>query len=224
MPDKKPRKKKPDNFVWLEDLSKIVAGKHFLVGIDYSMCSPGICIYECDFSRNKKFSEWDPQRCRFYYRCKSEKRKIITAGNPYITGDVFEKNVLCNEERFVYQVRWVTYCIPDVCNTAVLIEDYAFAGSGVNFQIGELTGHLKNRLWNYDIPFKPVNIVRVKKFATGNGNAKKPELEQAFIKDTGWNLQKLFGVEHLKNKSPVTDLIDAYWLCKIAFEAWKKAV
>ena len=51
----------------------------------------------------------------------------------------------------------------------------------------------------------------IKKFATDKGNANKELMLEAFEKDTGVNLELLFDT---KSKSPITDVADAYFVCK----------
>ena len=56
------------------------------------------------------------------------------------------------------------------CNM-VALEDYAYGAKGRVFHIAENTGVLKYKLWQQSIPLDVVQPTKVKKFATGKGNA-----------------------------------------------------
>src|SRR5438105_837781 len=58
-------------------------------------------------------------------------------------------------------------------------------------------------------------LTDTKKFATGKGNAKKEQMYEAITQDQGLDLSKLMGQEG-KLASPVTDVIDAYYIAKYA--------
>ena len=96
----------------------------------------------------------------------------------------------------------------------VCIEDYAFAAKGKVFHIGENTGIFKYHLWEHKIEYKTVPPTQVKKFATGRGNAKKEDVYAAFKAECRLDLQGIFGVVSDQIKSPVSDLADAYYICK----------
>jgi Holliday junction resolvasome RuvABC endonuclease subunit len=101
----------------------------------------------------------------------------------------------------------------------VFLEDYAFAAKGRVFHIGENGGILKGRLYECDMPVNVLNIKSAKKFATGNGNAKKDEVYRAFYKDTKLNLETI--LDGKPDKSPISDIADSYILCKYAFEEYE---
>lgn len=112
------------------------------------------------------------------------------------------------------------------------LEGYALGGMGMIFNIAEFCGLLKEKLYskinhkNKTIYiFKPTNI---KKFATGKGNSKKPQMLKAFREinsDTTNKLLDIFNInndEYTKNiKSPVEDLIDSYFICKKIMVSYK---
>ena len=53
-----------------------------------------------------------------------------------------------------------------------------------------------------------------KKFATGKGNANKVLMYEAFIEETGDDLAKLFEFDPYTGQSPVSDIIDSYYIAK----------
>ena len=54
----------------------------------------------------------------------------------------------------------------------------------------------------------------VKKFGAGRGNAKKEEMHQAFVNETGVNLHSVLTPDTNSIKNPVSDIVDAYYICK----------
>jgi Holliday junction resolvasome RuvABC endonuclease subunit len=93
---------------------------------------------------------------------------------------------------------------------AVYIEDYSFGSKGRTFHIAENTGLIKYKLWKrgHDITVVPPTVI--KKYATGKGNAKKPDMHAAFQMTIGKNLCVL----GKPDASPVSDIVDAYWILR----------
>ena len=94
----------------------------------------------------------------------------------------------------------------------IQIEDYSYGSTGRVFHIAENLGLLKYKLkmecdWDYTL--LPPSVI--KKFATDKGNANKELMLESFEKDTGVNLEVLFDT---KSKSPISDVADAYFICK----------
>lgn len=63
--------------------------------------------------------------------------------------------------------------------THVFVEGYAFARPNQAHQLGELGGVVRYRLWELGIPYTDVAPACLKKFATGKGNAGKPDMLDA---------------------------------------------
>ena len=85
-------------------------------------------------------------------------------------------------------------------NQLIQIEDYSYGSTGRVFHIAENLGLLKYKLkmecgWDYTL--LPPSVI--KKFATDKGNANKELMLEAFEKDTGANLARLFDTT---SKSP----------------------
>jgi hypothetical protein len=101
----------------------------------------------------------------------------------------------------------------------VFIEGYAFGANGKVFNIAEATSVIKQMLYHagYKIHLIEPNVN--KKLATGKGNANKFGMLDAFnTKHQGFELIKCFdGISSITDKkipAPITDIIDAYWLCQ----------
>ena len=183
-----------------------------IVGIDYSMSSPAICVCAGDFKY---------ENCKFLFVTRT--KKYAQPYNSQITGEPlgeFKDNI----ERFA-MLSEITYDFifanfpenetdEDV---SIGLEGYAMGARGQLFNIGENTGILKHRLcyiedWNIDI-HSPSTI---KKFATGKGNAKKEDMYETFINETGVNLSDLIEQSvDPKVSSPISDIVDAFYIAKL---------
>lgn len=174
-----------------------------IVGIDFSLNSPAICVSDGSF----KFED-----CKFFYL--TNKKKHI--GN-------MMKNILGIEhteyknpiERFENLSSWALSIINKLTDPKIFIEGYSFGSKGqAVFQIAENGGILKYRLKQYDYKILVPSVI--KKFATGKGNADKQKMYEQFTKDTNTNLLKVFDIPTLNN--PITDIIDAYYIAKSGYE------
>jgi hypothetical protein len=54
----------------------------------------------------------------------------------------------------------------------------------------------------------------VKKFGCGKGNGDKTAMHEAFLKETGIDLKSIMTPDKKDITSPVSDVIDAYYICK----------
>ena len=101
------------------------------------------------------------------------------------------------------------------------LEDYAFgARSSSVTGLAELGGITKNYLFDYRIPYRTVDPLTVKLYATGNGHATKTMMLNAIIEIRKNPFPKsLFRTEKKKGKVDLTgvgtDLVDAYWLAHL---------
>jgi hypothetical protein len=187
------------------------------IGIDYSLSSPGVCI-------NTSEGEFIYEDCTFYYLTGTKKYdntfkdgsvKYVGAGHKLYTSE---------PERYSNIADWVI----DIIKTQypphhvskkhpiIQIENYSYGSTGRVFHIAENLGLLKYKLkmecgWDYTL--LPPSVI--KKFATDKGNANKDLMLEAFEKDTGANLPKIFDTT---SKSPISDVADAYFICKYTEE------
>ena len=77
-------------------------------------------------------------------------------------------------------------------------------------------GTLKHKLFKLNKNFSSIVPGRVKKNATGKGNADKLKMYEQFVKDTKVDLMKEFDQNKLNN--PVTDIVDAYYVAKAGYD------
>jgi Holliday junction resolvasome RuvABC endonuclease subunit len=175
-----------------------------VVGIDLSMTSPAICSHPL-------WLDFKYETCIFnFYTTQKSK-----AG-------VYEKNIIGtlaplfndSEKRFDDLSSWAMSKI--LPQSVILLEDYSYGSRGAGFHIGENGGVLKHKFYKNHprIKYSAISPGTLKKFATGKGNAKKDQIYESFLEQTGIKLGILLGTEGLKKTNPTDDLIDAYYLCK----------
>lgn len=185
------------------------------IGIDYSLSSPGVCI-------NTSEEEFRYEDCKFYYLTNTkkyqgtfiEKMAFGTSAVEYIGTQ--HKPYSSEPERYNNIANWAIDIIKSYTwwqeQPIIQIEDYSFGSTGRVFHIAENLGLLKYKLkmecgWDYTLLAPSV----IKKFATDKGNANKELMLGAFQEDTGVNLGLLLDSSV---KSPITDIADAYFICK----------
>lgn len=87
----------------------------------------------------------------------------------------------------------------------VVLEGYSFASINQAHQIGELGGVVRLALYENSVRFALVAPTSLKKFATGKGNAKKPDMLAAAFKRLGYEGSNF-------------DEVDALWLRTMALD------
>lgn len=181
-----------------------------IIGIDYSLTSPAICITTDFVFKNSKF----------YYL--TNKKKYIGKMSNNIIG--FEHKEYDTPIRRFSQISdWVYELMEDTIHTEqlVFIEGYSFGSKGqAVFQIAENCGILKYRLQQMMIDYDTVVPSVVKKGATGKGNADKDMMYEFFSKETKTDLKKIFDTQKVGN--PISDIVDSYYIAKIGYESSQK--
>jgi len=192
------------------------------IGIDYSLSSPGVCVNTSD-------GEFKYEDCTFYFLTNTKKYDA-TFCRPFVTNVRYigtqHKPYSSEPERYSQIADWVIDIIKSQSQLMIgklwekkpiiQIEDYSYGSTGRVFHIAENLGLLKYKLkmecgWDYTL--LPPSVV--KKFATDKGNANKELMLDAFEKDTGTNLAQVFDTTSI---SPVSDVADAYFICKYTAE------
>jgi len=179
-----------------------------IVGIDYSLNSPAICIADDSF---------DFSKCSFHFL--TSKKKHIGKFGKNIFG--YEHKEYNNPIiRFSNISMWALDIIHKYKkDTAqVFVEGYSFGSKGqAVFQIAENCGILKYRLqMSPSILYDTIVPSVVKKYASGKGNADKQLMYDSFLNHTGADLLKAFDMGKLNN--PVTDIVDSYYIAKVGYE------
>ena len=110
---------------------------------------------------------------------------------------------------------WAISVIPN-SYANIFLEGYSYGSKGLVFNLAENMGTLKHKLFKLNKNFSSIVPGRVKKNATGKGNADKLKMYEQFVKDTKVNLMKEFDQSKLNN--PVTDIVDAYYVAKAGYD------
>lgn len=178
-----------------------------IIGIDFSMQCPCLCRFEGE--------EFSFDKCVFHYLTSRKKFERIS---PQING--YSHQLYSSpEERFDQITNWTLSHIDK--NAIIFLEGYSFGSrAGLAFNIGELGGLLKHKLYKNNNEYHIVPPTVVKKFATSKGNSKKDMMYEAFYKETKFNLLEELNIKVGSN--PQSDIVDSYWLCKYGFTILKK--
>lgn len=183
-----------------------------LMGIDYSMSCPAICVHVGD--------EWNLNNCRFYYATASEKfqvKKKLSTGMTVIGGALpseWKSNIWRYDRISKWAMTVINGSMPENedDDTFIFLEGYAMGAKGQVFNIAENTGILKYKLHLQGIDANIRAPTEVKKFAL-KGNASKKDLYAQFLLETNIDLKKLLD-ETFKAESPSGDIVDSYYVCK----------
>jgi Holliday junction resolvasome RuvABC endonuclease subunit len=179
-----------------------------IVGIDYSLTSPAICV-----------NNIDDNKIKFYYL--TTKKKWLGKQSDNIIGyehkewtDPIER--FKNISDFILDILY-TNPLFDQPDYQIFIEGYSYGSKGQGlFQIAENCGILKYRLQDKGYIYNTVVPSVVKKGATGKGNADKDMMYESFLKETKINLKKILDTE--KTGNPLSDIVDSYYIQKVGYE------
>jgi len=186
-----------------------------LAGIDYSLTSPAICVWKQNVDRLFDFDS-----CDLYYLETAQRLKRANIGilnlhpEPYPDWET-------EEQRHDLLSDWAMSCIQ---GCEVFIEGYAFATSGKSHvrSVAENSGLLKHKMYKANQKFTSVPPTVIKKYATGRGNANKEVMYEAFNAEllTPPDLKTTLKPKSTKLTSPVTDIVDAYFIAKWGWEGF----
>ena len=175
------------------------------IGFDYSLSSPAICVCTGQF----KF-----ENCKIHYLTSVKKYE----GNFY-NGQINGRLHLpyTSQTQRHDQISDWALSIIDTAIGNIFIEGYSFGSKGLVFNLAENMGALKHKLYKLNKRFDMIVPGRIKKNATGKGNADKLKMYEQFVKDTNIDLMKEFDQTKLNN--PVTDIVDSYYITKYGSES-----
>ena len=118
-----------------------------IAGIDYTLTSPCICICEI---QNEEF---DFKNCGFYFFAQTKHQLKISHTNLYPHSLI--TTYTSDAERYNKLSNWVIDVLAiNGKPRPVYLEDYAYAATGKVFHIGENTGHLKYKFWQYNVKYQ----------------------------------------------------------------------
>ena len=182
-----------------------------IAGIDYSLTSPSVCVWKY----NDRLFDFD--MCDVYYLENTSRPTahgiLNLHGEPY-------PEWKSEEERHDKLSDWTMSIIKGCEN--IFIEGYAFATSGKSHvrSVAENTGLLKHKMYNVKLNFTSVPPTVIKKYATGKGNANKELMYEAFTSEllTPPDLKTRLTPKSKNIRSPVSDIVDAYFIAKYGWE------
>ena len=165
-----------------------------IAGIDYSLTSPAICVYE-------------DNNIDFYYLGKPSSLHKNLHAEPYPKWET-------KEQRHEMLSEWA---INIVRGYETFIEGYAYGATGnAILNIAENMGILKHKMYKIEQTFTTVPPTVIKKFATGKGNANKELMYEAFVDElhTPVDLKETLTPRSEKIRNPVSDIVDSYFIAK----------
>ena len=77
--------------------------------------------------------------------------------------------------------------------------------------------YLKNNLKEAGFKYITIPPTVIKKHATGKGNANKDLMYETFLSETQVDLQSQLSPKSTKISNPVSDIVDAYYICRTGF-------
>lgn len=176
-----------------------------LAGIDYSMSSPAIAVYNTTL-------EFDFYNIEYHFLT-GKKKNVGEFGDNIFGYKMMDYS--CNEERYNFISDWAMKRIYE-CDF-VFLEGYSYGSTiGLAFNIAENTSNLKQKLWKMEIPCIIYAPPAIKKFATGKGNANKDLMHEAFFSQTEVDLKLMFN-QKKKVGSPASDIVDAHFILEMGF-------
>jgi hypothetical protein len=211
---KKPKSKTAKKKITITEEQKSLPLKEYVVGIDYSMTCPALCIMPVD---------WDGDLSQLTFHFKTDKKSLhkdLGEANNIHGYAHSEYNV--EVERFNHLAVWALDKIIRIPGYAqgkkpkIFLEGYSMGSKGKVFNIGENGGILKYVLFLEDLDVTEVPPTVVKKSATGKGNADKSMMVAAFVAkfDKEKKMKNLLMTEGKKVNSPMTDCVDALFIAK----------
>lgn len=198
-----------------EDTNKSEDNLGYVVGIDYSMTCPAICVMPLS-------KEPSPENCQFYFRTENRRlqKDLGSANNIHGAAHSEYKDDI---QRYSQLAMWSLMNISKTPGYAqkkrpkVFVEGYSMGSKGAVFNIGENTGILKHVLFLEGLHVETVPPTVVKKYATGKGTADKSMMYESFASlfDKEKDLLKVMLQEGKKKvDSPLSDIVDAFYIAK----------
>jgi hypothetical protein len=185
-----------------------------IVGIDYSISSPSICLYNGIIR-----DDWDINLCEFHFFSKKVKEISIidNYGLKFVVYPFIKRTSLSDIEYFMELAAWTIDVVLPIDSYAdsslpqIAMEGYSYSGKGMVFNLAENCGILKSQFFILGLDYTIVSPSEVKKFATGKGNVGKIVMEEQWDKDTGIDLKSILKIH--SGMSPLSDIIDSYYIC-----------
>jgi len=184
-----------------------------IAGIDYSMSCPAICVHD---TKDGDFAFWNTYN---YFR--SNLRRFDSFNDNRLMGENHGP-WKTEEDRYDDIANWALTILLKTHNVnKVFLEGYSYGSTGKVFHIAENTAVLKYLMWDEELEFEIIPPTVIKKFATGKGNANKEKMYEAFdTENPGVNLRSWLTPRSSNTISPVSDIVDAYFIAKYGLESF----
>lgn len=180
-----------------------------IAGIDYSLCGPAVCLFRANATGKFSYSG-----CSFYFLTDNKRQSEIRTLN------IFGERLSDwdnDQHRYETIADWALDIVMGC--THVALEGYAYSAHGKVFHIAENTGILKYKLYQLSVPVTIIQPTEIKKYATGKGNADKNAMYESWLNETGVDLKALLTPRRADSVSPVSDIVDSYYICKKMYES-----
>lgn len=172
--------------------------KTHLVGLDWSMTCPAICIYD----KKKPFKF---ENCQFFFMSGNKKFENDFGNIHGFKMPLYDGN----QERFDIISEWAMKIINRFPVESVCLEGYSMGSKGKVFDIAENIGLLKHKLWKANLPFIIPAPTQVKKTFSGKGNANKAVMYAALLEmGLETDLEKVLNCK--PEDSPISDIVDSF--------------
>lgn len=168
-----------------------------VIGLDLSLTGSGLVVLDASgrLRRARLLGTGAENQAAKFVKA----QMIETGAGVYNPGDRKFYGTL--DQRIDFILRKIRSAVKKYPPLVVGIEGYAFSKSSPGLQERcEMTGVIKRYLWEKEILTVTPAPTQVKLWATGNGNAKKPEMISAALKD-GFPYDE-------------ENMVDAYWVAE----------
>jgi hypothetical protein len=180
-----------------------------VVGIDYSMSSPAMCL----LANDKTFAN-----SHHYFL--TDRKTIANSSVDNVHCELhkpYENDI----ERFTNIADYFINVLVSIKDSlSIFIEDYSMGSKGRVFNIAENTAILKYKIFELDHSFTTIPPTVIKKFAAGKGNADKDMMYKAFLDRNNPDIKRFYAKTEAKIASPVSDLVDAYFIALLGAEKY----
>lgn len=185
-----------------------------LIGVDYSIKSPGFAVYTGTLTDDKP----DLKRVRFFTMREEDDRSLM--GKKFLAQHNFDCVIVPRYDGNTH--RWLsnsTMAIDTILKKYVgdddfafgsvlcAMEGYAYSASGLVFNLAEAAGAMKMMLFGNRIPFQIYPPTTIKKAICGKGNGNKTQVREGLEKIYSVDFADYFGIP--VDISPSADLVDA---------------
>ena len=173
-----------------------------IAGLDISLTSPGIVIFELNDNLEIVKSEW-------FAFTKVIKEYKLYPNNIFLYNHI--KGSYLNRSIFIRNAIWSKIFDCEY----VALENYSFGSKGKSFHIGEFTGLIKMLAYENDKKIRLYDIQEIKIYGTKHGDGDKVRMEDEFEKrEDKIDLSKL-PPSRPKHESIKGDVIDAFFVAKL---------